>query len=509
MAERGGRPVYERVFVLEVSGPTLELLNERIERLPNFRRFLRQGAWSRLRSPLQPVLPPAFATLLTGKNPGKTGLFDFFKFPAGGYGRIPYSTALLAQEPFYQLLSRRGMRVGMLNVPLTYPLPQVNGFVVSGDEGIEGDYAWPPEVTRALDAESYSVPFGASYAPGREVEFARRAGDVIALRRRALLRLFEDRTWQFGMLTIHAFGEVLHAFWKFYDPRHPAYTPVARQPGLGDPFMDGFEALDQLLGDIVDLVGPRGLVLVIGAWSHRLEHSRVHFNALLVNAGYLRFKRSVPAQLKWLAFRLGITAASAERLAHDLNLYRLFHYKLGRGTRSAVTSATFLSFGDIDWARTRAVAMGYLGQIYLNVRGHRPQGTIAMADYARERDTLRDLLAGIRDPRSGQPMVERVVTRDEAYSGDELTNAPDLIVHLREGYSGQSGFSAGRLVTDAPANHSSDHWDQSYLLALGDGIRAGQLESRLEDVAPTVLHALGQPVPDDYDGRVLPMFEAS
>jgi predicted AlkP superfamily phosphohydrolase/phosphomutase len=153
--------------------------------------------------------------------------------------------------------------------------------------------------------------------------------------------------------------------------------------------------------------------------------------------------------------------------------------------------------------------MGYLGQIYLNVRGHRPQGTIAMADYARERDTLRNLLAGIRDPRSGQPIVERVVTRDEAYSGGELTNAPDLIVHLREGYSGQSGFSAGRLVTDAPANHSSDHWDQSFLLALGDGIRAGQLESRLEDVAPTILHALGQTVPDDYDGRVLPMFEAS
>jgi len=313
MPERGARAMYERVFVLEVSGPTLELLHERIDHLPNFRRFIREGAWSRLRSPLQPVLPPAFATLLTGKNPGKTGLFDFFKFPAGGYRRIPYSTELLAQEPFYQLLSRRGVRVGLLNVPLTYPLPRVDGFVVSGDEGIDGDYAWPPEVARALDADGYSVPFGASYAPGREVEFARRARDVIAMRQRALARLFEDRTWRFGMLTIHAFGEVLHAFWKFYDRRHPAYVPVARQPGLGDPFLEGFEALDQLLGDIVELTGPRGLVLVLGAWSHRLEHSRVHFNALLEDAGYLRFKRTLPAQLRRLAFRLGITAASAEQ----------------------------------------------------------------------------------------------------------------------------------------------------------------------------------------------------
>ncbi|MGE5230773.1 MAG: alkaline phosphatase family protein, partial [Deltaproteobacteria bacterium] len=108
--------MYERVFVLEVSGPTLELLRERIDRLPNFRRFLGEGAWSRLRSPLQPVLPPAFATLLTGKNPGKTGLFNFFKLPAGGYRRIAYSTELLAHEPFYQLLSRRDLRVGLLNV---------------------------------------------------------------------------------------------------------------------------------------------------------------------------------------------------------------------------------------------------------------------------------------------------------------------------------------------------------------------------------------------------------
>lgn len=497
--------MYERVFLLEVSGPTLELLEERIDRLPNFRRCLRQGAWSRLRSPLQPVLPPAFATLLTGKNPGKTGLFDFFKFPAGGYRRIPYSTALLAEEPFYQLLSRRGLRVGLLNVPLTYPLPRVNGFIVSGDEGIDGDCAWPPEVARALDADGYSVPFGASYAPGREVEFARQARDMVAMRRRALARLFGDRTWRFGMLTIHAFGEVLHAFWKFYDPRHPAYAPVARQPGLGDPFLEGFEALDQLLGDILELTGPRGLVLVLGAWSHRLEHSRVHFNALLAETGYLRFKRSARSQAKRLAFRWGVTAASAERLAHRLNLYRLFHYRLPRGKRSAVTSATFLSYADVDWARTRAVAMGYLGQIYLNVRGHRPDGVVPAADYGRERDRLRELLSGIRDPRTGEPVIERVVTRDEVYAGPEITNAPDLLVQLREGYSGQGGFSSARVVTEAPANHSSDHWEQSYLLALGEGVRTGGLDARLEDVAPTVLRALGQDVPDDLDGRVLPL----
>jgi predicted AlkP superfamily phosphohydrolase/phosphomutase len=499
--------MYERVFVFEVSGPTLELIRERIDHLPNFRRLLERGATSRLRVPLQPVLPPAFGALLTGKNPGKTGLFDFFKFPAGGYARIPYSSAMLPQQAFYQLLSSRGVRVGLLNVPLTYPLPQVNGFVVSGDEGIEGDYAWPPEVTATLNADGYFVPFGASYAPGREVDFAHRAYDVIAMRRRALLKLFGDGQWQFGMLTIHAVGEVLHGFWKFYDSRHPSYRPVSEQQGLGDPFLQVFQQIDQILGDVIELTGPRGLVLVLGAWSHRLEHSRVHFNSVLADAGYLRFKRTPATRLKRLAFRAGISAASAERLAHDLNLYKLFHYKLKRGKRSAVTSATFLSYQDIDWSATRAVAMGYLGQIYLNVQGHRPQGVIPPTEYERERDQIRTLLLGLRDPRSGASMVDRVVAKEEIYSGDELTNGPDLLIYLRDGYSGDSGFSgAGRSVTDAPANHSSDHWDKSFLLAAGDRVRSGEVASCLEDVAPTVLHALGQPVPQDYDGRVLPIF---
>jgi predicted AlkP superfamily phosphohydrolase/phosphomutase len=104
-------------------------------------------------------------------------------------------------------------------------------------------------------------------------------------------------------------------------------------------------------------------------------------------------------------------------------------------------------------------------------------------------------------------MVDRVVAKEEIYSGDELTNGPDLLIYLRDGYSGDSGFSgAGRPVTDAPANHSSDHWDKSFLLAAGDRVRSGEVASCLEDVAPTVLHALGQPVPQDYDGRVLPIF---
>ena len=85
--------MYDRVFMLETSGPTLALVRERIDHLPNFRRFLERGAWSKLEGPLQPVLATSYAAFSTGKNPGKTGFFDSFRFPAGSYDRIPYIEA--------------------------------------------------------------------------------------------------------------------------------------------------------------------------------------------------------------------------------------------------------------------------------------------------------------------------------------------------------------------------------------------------------------------------------
>jgi predicted AlkP superfamily phosphohydrolase/phosphomutase len=498
--------VYQRVFILEMSGPTLEFIRERRDSLPTMRRFLDDGAWGTLSSPLQPVAPQSFATLLTGRNPGATGLFDFFKFPAGSYERVPYGTQLLRQPTFYELLSDHGKRVGLLNVPLTFPLPQVNGFVVSGDEGIGEEFAFPSDVARRLVAEGYFVPFGASYAPGREREFADHAMQILAMRRRALRTLFGEGQWEFGMCTLHMYGELLHAFWKYYDPEHPEYRPAAAVFGGRDPLLEALVAIDELLAEIVGLAGPRGLVLFIGAWGHRLEHSKVHLNAVLERNGYLRFRRDPRTRLKHLMFHMGVTSAAAERLAHRLNLWKLFHYRLARGQRAKVTGATFLSYRDIDWTRSQAVAMGYLGQVYLNVRGHRPLGTIPPAEYTAERDRVQRLLADLRDPRTGKPMVSRVLTRDESYRGEELTHAPDLLVEWKPGYSGDGGLSgAGKIVTPSPPNHSSDHWNQSAMLALGAGVRPGQLRAALVDIAPTVLHALGVSVPAALEGNVLPL----
>jgi predicted AlkP superfamily phosphohydrolase/phosphomutase len=434
-------------------------------------------------------------------------LFDSFQFRAGGYERIPFSSDSLRFETFYQHLSKAGTRVGLLNIPLTWQLPVVNGFVVSGDEGIGEDYAYPPDIQQQLKKNVYFVSFGASYSPGRELNFFKYCLDVLEMRRRALLSLFKNQRWQFGMLTLYVFGELMHAFWKYYDQRHPDFRQVSEVFGSVDPLLEGLKSIDRILNDITEFSGPDSLIIMLGAWGHRLEHSRVHLNTFLEQKGYLRFKKTLKSRIKYGFYRAGLTASSAEKILHRLNLYKFIRSRMKSGQRAAVSGSTFLSYQDVDWSRTKAVAMGYLGQIYLNVYQHRPAGIVLADNYPDERDRLRRLLEDLRDPSSGQQIVDRVFNREEIYAGKEITNAPDLVVKFCEGYSGDSGFSGGgMLVTKSPTNHSSDHWNESMFLASAKGIRPGEVKARLEDIAPTVLDYFAVNVPPDYDGVSLPIF---
>lgn len=495
-----------RVFLLELSGPTLELLSRYGDRLPAFRELSR-GSRGRLIGPLQPSPTTAFATLLTGRDPGATGAFDSLRFPAGGYDRIPFDPDAIADWTVFRRLSEAGRRVGVLNVPLLDPVRELNGFAVVGGDRVSERFAYPVQVGEALLMDGYRVPFGASYYPGREMAFYRHAVEVLSMRRRALHALFGARPWDFGMLSLFVVGELLHAFWRFYDPRHPQHLPLAEKFGDRDPLLELLIGIDGMVAEIIEMVGGDGLVIVMGAWGHGLEAWRLHLNTFLHREGLLAFRKTATSRLKRSLFRLGVASDGAERWAHRLNVYRRLHYGMSRGSRARVASSAFLSHDDVDWSRTRAVALGYLGQIYVNVRGHRPQGVIRERDYESFRDGLVRRLAAVPDPRSGNPVVERVWKREELYRGPQSTHGPDLVVQCREGYAAHSGFEGrGRLVSASPPGHSSEHRHVGYFLAGGPGVRSGEIEGRLADVAPTVLQALGVAPPADGDGRVLPIF---
>lgn len=499
--------MYERVFLLEADGLTIPFLRANLARLPNFERLFHAGAWGTLRGPLQPLAPVSLATLLTGKNPGKTGHFDFFRLPAGGYERTPLPMDSLRSVTVFDHLLAEGKTFGFVNVPHVHPTDIGQGFCVTAEDGTASLSSKPEDLRDTLEREGYPSAIGESYAPGRDLVFFDKVASKFNAQARIVRELFAKRNWDFGMYSTHHVGELMHAFWKYYDPRHPDFMEPGTVFGDADPIVDPVRWVDELIPDLEGLVGPRGLLIVASRYGHRLEYRRLHLNALLAEHGYLRFKSGPLSAVKRLAFRFGFSAARIEGLAHRMDLYKYFHFGLERSTRSALTGSVFLSFEDIDWAGTKAVAMGYQGQIFFNVRGHRPQGVVEPAEYAAECGGLRELLESLEDPATGKRAVKRVWTREELYHGSRVTDAPDLIVECVEGTSADGGFASRKPFGPSPAIHSSDHFNESVFFASGPGVIHGEIQARLEDIAPTVLKSFSVAIPDDMDGRVLSIFE--
>src|SRR3989338_108753 len=102
--------------------------------MPNLKSLLETGRSCNLRSTIPPVTPPAWTAFMTGCNPGKSGVFDFYEYQQGTYNVSLASSKSIRTPVLWKILSDNGLRVGVVDVPINYPPPEVNGYVVSGWE---------------------------------------------------------------------------------------------------------------------------------------------------------------------------------------------------------------------------------------------------------------------------------------------------------------------------------------------------------------------------------------
>ncbi|HTK11306.1 MAG TPA: hypothetical protein VL485_29310 [Ktedonobacteraceae bacterium] len=165
----------------------------------------------------------------------------------------------------------------------------------------------------------------------------------------------------------------------------------------------------------------------------------------------------------------------------------------------------------ISWPETLAYGAGS-GQLWLNVRGREPQGTIRMGREFRKVSEMlaRELVLHWRNPLTDEPVVEKVLTKEEAYSGEYVFKAPDLTILYRPGYAPSANARALRLdgmcvlPVASAALELPGQPAYARLLASGSEIQQGQFaQASLLDICPSVLHLLGLALPARLDGQVV------
>src|SRR6266478_1926738 len=94
--------------------------------LPNLAKVIKNGAYGKLRTVNAPNCPRVYSTMFTSTRPEEHGVTGFL------VGGITANTNMLKQEPIWSVLSKNGITVGMANVPATFPVMSVNGYMISG-----------------------------------------------------------------------------------------------------------------------------------------------------------------------------------------------------------------------------------------------------------------------------------------------------------------------------------------------------------------------------------------
>ena len=501
-----------KLIIIGLDGATFDLIKPWAaeDKLPTLARLMQEGVHGDLESTLPPVTSPAWPTFMTGKNPGKHGVFDFIRPRAGSFDMV--NASQIHGKLLWEILSEAGYSVGVLNVPITYPPRPVNGYMVPGLLAPDqGKTVYPADLLKPYEAElgKYRLTPNVQYKPGNEDEFIADLYDLIDTQLCYALRLMRDHPTDVLMLHFLASDNGSHALWRFMDKSHPRYDPALADK-YGDALLKVYQHLDEAVAQVTNLAKgsepAQGCnVVVMSDHGFGPLHRTINLNILLLEKSLLYLKPEFFTQLRFWLFRHGFTPAGVYKVLAKLGLQNITA-RVSRKARNEVVGK-FLSFEDVDWSRTIAYAMGHVGQIYINLQGREPHGIVTPDQYTIARQKVIDALMTLVDPETGKSMVDRIIPCEEAANGPYVDQGADLHLIL-DGYK-TIAFplfaTEGRVLTPQIRGDSGCHRLHGIFIGHGDAFaaQASVSNARIIDLAPTILHILDMPVPEDMDGLVL------
>jgi len=517
-----------RLLIIGLDGATFDLIDPWIAqgRLPHMASLMERGLRGTLRSTFPPATFPAWSSFMTGKNPGKHGIYDFARLRPERY-RLEFAGARSRRGPtIWRLLSDQGLRVGVMGLPTTYPPEAVNGFMISGFDspvstGTDPSFIYPRSLFEELKERTgpYQITDLGQFRINRRwhvmaLEHLRR----ILERKTAIASyLLEKEPWDLFMVLFGESDTVAHHFWAFHDRRSPR-SQHRRPDGerLANAILTVYQRLDAAIGKLIARRHPETSVMILSDHGFGGTGDKVlHINRWLRQEGYLSFV----GRNRWK--RTGISALRRAGLRWLPLKVQEGLFRHGTGLAHALLSETHL--GAIDWNRTRAFSteMNTLPGIWIHLRGQYPRGVVAPGpEYEQLRTALVEDLDGLTDPQTGRKVIARAYRREDLYHGPCLDEAPDLLLELNldRGYSytclpgegGNGGPAIRRLRPDEclgakGGSMNGSHRREGIFLFAGDGSICGRRLERLSimDVAPTILSFYGLPVPEDMDGSVI------
>ncbi|MDH2901750.1 MAG: alkaline phosphatase family protein [archaeon] len=450
------------------SVPPEYMFSKLLSKLPNIKRMYERGLHGTLVSCDPPITVPAWMVMMTGKNPGKLGIYGFRHRKGHSYkdGYIVNSMHV-KEETVWQALARKGKRSIVLGVPPGYPPRSVqNCNIVSCfiTPSMDKVFTYPAELKSEILASSNGeYIFDVTFRTENRDAIKKELFEMTEKRFDVAEYLAKNKPWDFFIMHEIGFDRLHHAFWKFFDPTHPKYVAGNQYEHLDEEY---YEMVDQRIGKLVDSFGEDCITFVVSDHGSKGMRGAFCVNQWLQKEGYLSFK-------------------------------------------TPPSGIVDIEKADIDWAKTKAWGWGgYYARIFFNVKGREPNGIIDPKDLPREEKMLEEKFNSIRDDK-GKKMNNLVFEPDKLY-GTALGDKPDLMVYFGDldwRSAGTVGHDSLYLFENDTGPDDSVHSMNGIFLMYDPKRNLGGKELHnlnIEDIAPTLLEMYGANVPNDgIDGKVL------
>jgi predicted AlkP superfamily phosphohydrolase/phosphomutase len=439
-----------RTVVIGLDGTPYTFVQRMIREghMPNLARIVESAGLARMNSVYPTVSSVAWSSYMTGVNPARHGIFGFIDRRPGSYDTTIPTSKRMQAKTLWEMLSEAGKRVIVMNVPVTYPPREVNGILIGGFLSPRLERAvYPEDKLPLIQSLGYRIDTDPWLARESKDDLFADVEDCLERRQRTLLHLMDHETWDFVQCHIMETDRLYHFSWEQYETADLKYAPR---------FYEVIHHVDDLLGQVMARVDRAGAELVVlsdhGFCTLKAE---VYVNTWLESKGWLSLPNPRPERIQ------------LKDVAPGSQVYSLDP-----------------------------------GRVFIHLQGREPEGTIPASEYEAWRDRVAAAaMEELCDPETGEPMLEKVLRREEIYTGPALDQAADLILVPRYGYDLKGALGRPTLTFKGDALVGMHTYDDAMIAVRGHPISRQGFD--IIDATATVLDLMDVEVPPGLDSRSL------
>lgn len=489
-----------KVLIIGVDGGDPYLIKKCMEegRLKTFKLIKSEGVSGILKSTIQPITSVAWASFLTGVNPGKHGIFDMYKIDKDEGIRKPVCGDDIKATTLYEWFDLFNLRVISLNIPMSGLHKKFsNEIIVPGMFAPENDFEiFPEDLLRYLKKINYKVEASYAYMPGKEIEYIDAVYDVFTKRKIAFKYLIKNYEWNIALCKFRITDLLGHSFWRFYDENHPLYDDKLGSK-YGKVIPEAYEAVDKALKEILDVVSnEKDEVITFIMSDHGFGPLRalININEIFLRLNLIRLKSGLNILFKRSLRKIKISPIRLHEILLKISHFRK-NYANNIKLHFKLIDKLFLSLGDIDWEKTLAYATGTYGGwglVYLN----------GAFTHNGLREAIVKTVCNLRI--NGEHLTRKIYYKNEVYHGPYVNEAPDLIIEWNYGVGNHPIFSDPGIIIQVPQTFTGTHRLYGIFYAYGPSVAKGvKVNVNIVDILPTIMHIFDLPIPEILDGKIL------